>query len=95
MKVKPMIEVGVTTLDNHFDPIDDFDRWWNEDRRLQHRTLERLSILGQFSDDLSVLDEVQEMERTIKRMMELFPHEGYRLIKREKGEKSTTEPQSG
>ena len=78
-----MIKVGITTIDNRFDPIEDFDRWWNEDRRLQHLTLERLSILGQFSDDLSPLDEAQEMERVAKRMMELFPHEGYRLVKRE------------
>ena len=78
-----MIKVGVTTIDNKFDPIDDFDRWWNEDRRLQHFTCERLSILGQFSDDLSPLDEVQEMERVINRMIELFPHEGYRKIKRD------------
>lgn len=78
-----MIEVAVTTLDNQFDPFDDFDHWWNEDRRLQHFTCERLSILGQFSDDLSPLDEMQEAERTIKRMMELFPHEGYRLLKRD------------
>lgn len=78
-----MIKVGVTTLDNMFDPIDDFDHWWNEDRRLQHLTCERLSILGQFGDDLSPLDEMQEMERTIDRMIELFPHEGYRKIKRE------------
>lgn len=78
-----MIEVGITTIDNKFDPINDFDRWWREDRRLQHKTLERLSILGEFSDNLSNLDEVQEMERVAKRMIELFPHEGYRLIKRE------------
>lgn len=78
-----MIKVGVTTLDNMFDPIDDFDHWWNEDRRLQHLTCERLSILGQFGDDLSPLDEMQEMERTIDRMIKLFPHEGYRKIKRE------------
>ncbi len=75
-----MTKIGVTTIDNPFDPIDDFDRWWKEDRRLQHKTCERLSILGEFSDDLSPLDEFQEMERVIKRMMELFPHEGYRKV---------------
>lgn len=78
-----MVKVGITTIDNKFDPLDDFDRWWKEDQRLQHRTLERLSILGEFSDDLSPLDEMQEMERVGHRMMELFPHEGYRLVKRE------------
>lgn len=78
-----MTKVGITTLDNRFDPLDDFDRWWNEDRRLQHLTCERLSILGEFSDDLSPLDEMQETERVGKRMMELFPHEGYRIVKRD------------
>ena len=78
-----MIKVGITTLDNKFDPLDDFDRWWKEDQKLQHRTLERLSILGEFSDDLSPLDEMQEMERVGLRMIELFPHEGYRLVRRE------------
>lgn len=78
-----MIKVGITTIDNVFDPIDDFDRWWKEDRRLQHKTLERMSILGEFSDELSPLDESQEIERVCKRMMELFPHEGYRLVTKE------------
>lgn len=78
-----MVKVGITTLDNKFDPLDDFDRWWKEDQRLQHRTLERLSILGEFSDDLSPLDEMQEMERVGLRMIELFPHEGYKLVKRD------------
>lgn len=83
MKVKPMVKVGITTTDNPFDPIDDFDRWWREDRRLQHKTLERLSIIGEFSDDLSYLDEMQEMERVADRLIELFPHEGYRKVKKE------------
>lgn len=78
-----MVKVGITTLDNKFDPLDDFDRWWKEDQKLQHKTLERLSILGEFSDDLSPLDEMQEMERVGLRMIELFPHEGYRLVKRD------------
>lgn len=78
-----MVKVGITTLDNKFDPLDDFDRWWKEDQRLQHRTLERLSIIGEFSDDLSPLDEMQEMERVGLRMIELFPHEGYKLVKRD------------
>lgn len=78
-----MIKVGITTIDNRFDPIDDFDRWWREDKRLQHKTLERLSILGEFSDDLSPLDEQQELERVADRMIELFPHEGYRKVKHE------------
>lgn len=90
-----MIEVAVTTLDNPFDPINDFDRWWNEDRHLQHLTCERLSRLGQFSNDLQPIDEIQEMERVIKRMIELFPHEGYRLIKRENGQNIIQEPQNG
>lgn len=75
--------VGITTVDNPYDPIDDFDRWYREDRRLQHRTLERMAILGEFADDLSPLDEVQEIERVADRMMELFPHEGYRKVKHE------------
>ena len=78
-----MIKVGITTIDNSFDPIDDFDRWWREDQRLQHKTLERMSIIGEFSDDLSPLDEMQEIERVADRMMKLFPHEGYKKIKHE------------
>lgn len=78
-----MIKVGITTVDNPFDPINDFDRWWREDRRLQHNTIERLSILGEFSNDLSPLDEFQEIERVGTRMMELFPHEGYRKVRHE------------
>ena len=78
-----MIKVAVTTIDNCFDPIDDFDRWLAEDRHLQHKTTERLAILCTSSNELSPLDEMQAVEQAIDRMMELFPHEGYRKIKRE------------
>ena len=51
-----MVKVSVTTIDNPFDPIDDFDRWYREDRRLQHFTTERLARLCQASDELGPED---------------------------------------
>ena len=74
------MKVAVTTIDNPYDPIDDFDRWYAFDRSKDYRTCERLAILCQSFDDMSDLDEQQAVEAGVNRLVELNPIGLYRKV---------------
>jgi len=78
-----MMKVGITTVDNPYDPIDDFDRWYQFDRSKDYRTCERLAILAKSSDEASPLDEFQAVEEAVDRLVELNPIGLYRKVKHE------------
>ena len=58
-------EVVITTFDNPFDPIDDFDNWWRFDRDHQYNSNELVARLIQLSPQLSPFEEMQAQENAI------------------------------
>ncbi len=57
--------VSITTIDNPFDPIDDFDKWNQYDVGKGYNTCSYLARLAKTSFDMSDLDNELEEERAI------------------------------
>ena len=65
--------VGLTTTDNPFNPIDDFDRWWNFDVEHGYGSCELLDRVSFESDLVSPAQNAYERERAIDAIVEMHP----------------------
>lgn len=66
-------KVGLTTVDNPFNPIDDFDHWWNFDIEHGYTTCELLDRVSFESDLVSPDQNDFERERAIDAIVEMHP----------------------
>jgi hypothetical protein len=55
----------LTTVDNPYDPVKDFDEWEAYDKHLGHHTLSFLARIVVHSDDLSQADQDLALEAAI------------------------------
>ncbi len=81
--------IQITTVDNPFDPFQDFDSWLMFDMEKGYYTCERLARLANTTNDMSQQEEDEELERAIDRLIELDPLDIYKKIVKE-DEKSNT-----
>ena len=73
---------AITTVDNPYDPIDQFRNWFTYDVLNQHNTCERLARVANVTDLLSEAEQDSEIERAIDEIIETDPENKYRKIKR-------------
>lgn len=63
----------LTTTDNKFDPVTDFDRWYDEDRRLGYDTCSLIARLTSSTSDSMTDEEVEsEIDTEIDNIIEAF-----------------------
>lgn len=62
---------AITTLDNPFNPIDDFDNWYSFDMEKDYGTCSYLARIAIVSDILSEQDYNEEIERAIDEIVEI------------------------
>lgn len=60
-----MTAYALTTIDNPYDPFDDFKNWFTYDVLHQHNTCERLDRVAMINDLLSEPEKDSEIERAI------------------------------
>ena len=60
-----MKQVMLTTVDNPFDPFDQFDSWINFDMEKGYNSCSYLARIAFTSDSLSDAENMQEVERAI------------------------------
>lgn len=60
-----MKQVMLTTVDNPFDPFDQFDSWINFDMEKGYNSCAYLARIAFTSDSLSDAENMQEVERAI------------------------------
>mgnify|MGYP001779829076 FL=1 len=60
-----MKQVMLTTIDNPFDPFDQFDSWINFDMEKGYNSCSYLARIAFTSDSLSDAENMQEVERAI------------------------------
>lgn len=68
-----MRRIAITTSDNPYNPVTDFDRWWNYDRQKNYATCELLDRISVTSDRVSDAQNEFEMERAIDFIVEMHP----------------------
>ena len=58
-------ECMLTTIDNPFDPFEQFDEWLMFDKEKGYNSCERLMRIAQINDEMSSVEEDLEIERAI------------------------------
>lgn len=68
-------DVMLTTFDNVFNPYENFDEWWNEDRRLGHKTNELLASFSNYKLNMTEVENAVDTEKAINQIVfsGLFP----------------------
>lgn len=74
--------VNITTVDNPFDPFDDFDHWFQFDTEKGYYTSSKLARLTNLRNDMSETEEAEEIERAIDRLIEIDPFDMYIKVTR-------------
>jgi SAM-dependent MidA family methyltransferase len=75
--------VNITTIDNPFDPFDDFRNWFLYDTEKGYYTSSKLARLANYEEDMSLVEEEAETERAIDRLIEIDPLNIYKKITRD------------
>ena len=77
----------ITTIDNPFNPFDDFNNWFLFDIEKGYYTCSKLARLTNNSDGMTQKEEIDDVERAIERLIEIDPLDIY--VKIEKNGKKT------
>jgi predicted P-loop ATPase/GTPase len=64
-----MRKVALTTEDNPFDPIDDFDRWYAFDTQNGYNTASYLARISNYTDFMTDEEKLEEDERAIDEIL--------------------------
>lgn len=75
-------EVALTTIDNPFDPFEQFNDWFEFDIEKGYYTCSRLARLADLSDDLSEVERNNEIERAIDELIKYDFLDIYKKVKR-------------
>lgn len=73
--------IAISTIDNPFDPILDFNNWFKFDVEKGYYTCSKLARLTKLNNQMSETEELIEIERAIDRIIELDPLDIYIKIK--------------
>ncbi len=74
--------VALTTIDNPYDPIDEFDEWHAFDRHKGYLTCERLASVAKVTTEMADEDQDSALEEAIDFICEWNPTGLYKKIKR-------------
>ncbi len=74
--------VRITTIDNPYDPFEDFNNWFLFDIEKGYYTCDKLGRLSNFSELMTEKQEKEETERTIDRLIELDPLNIYKKVEK-------------
>jgi|GEM_PF-1235069 len=72
--------VAITTIDNPYDPIDEFDDWYRFDVDNGYNTSQSIARLSSSRTDLSSNEIDSDNERAIDRLIEIDPLMIYKKI---------------
>lgn len=75
-------EVALTTIDNPFDPFEQFNDWFEFDIEKGYYTCSRLARLTNLSDDLSEVERNNEIEKAIDELIKYDFLDIYKKVKR-------------
>jgi len=76
-------QVTATTIDNPFNPFDDFNSWFMFDIEKGYYTSNKLGRLTHLTDDMTELEENEEVERAVDELIKIDPLDIYIKVVRE------------
>ena len=76
-------EFALTTIDNPYNPFDDFTFWLLFDKEKGYNTCEYLARIAQLSSDLSEKEMEEEIERAMDEIVMVDPFNIYRKVTEE------------
>lgn len=76
------MSIAITTLDNPFDPIDEFDDWYRFDTDKGYNTCAYLDRIALTSDSLSDQENLDEIERAIDEIIKFDFENKYKKVKK-------------
>lgn len=76
-------KVNITTIDNPFDPFDDFLSWFLFDIEKGYYTSSKLARLTNLTDEMTEKEENEEVERAIDELIAVDPLDIYIKVTRE------------
>ena len=74
--------IMLTTIDNPYDPFDQFDLWFMFDVEKGYNTCGYLARIAKITDDMSDKEEEEEIERAIDEIILYNPLHIYKKLKR-------------
>lgn len=78
-----MKESMLTTIDNPFNPFDDFDSWFEFDNEKGYNSCSYLARIARTSDQLTEKQNNEEIERAIDEIIKYNPLNIYTKVQRE------------
>ena len=75
-------EAMITTMDNPYDPFEDFTKWFLYDEEKGYHTCSYLGRVVRISDEMSEEEELQEIERAIDEIIANDIFAIYRKVKK-------------
>lgn len=78
-----MTKVALTTFDNPYDPIKNFNEWFLFDVTKGYNTCDYISRIAHTSEQLTDYENEKEIERAIDEIILLDPFNIYKKIKTE------------
>lgn len=75
-------ECMLSTIDNPFDPFDDFTSWFSFDSEKGYYSCSYLARIAHLSDDMTQKEEDEEIERAIDEIILLNPLHIYKKVRR-------------
>ena len=75
--------VNITTIDNPFNPFDDFNSWFMFDVEKGYYTSSKIARLTHLTDDMTEKEENEEIERAIDELIKVDPLDIYIKIVQE------------
>lgn len=78
-----MTECALTTVDNPYDPFDQFDQWFAFDTDKGYNSCSYLDRIARTSDQLSEEENNQEIERAIDEIIKYDFLNIYKKVKKE------------
>lgn len=72
--------IHITTIDNPFDPFEDFDNWFLFDCEKGYYTCSRLARIANVEENMTEEQEDQEIERATDRLIQLDPLDIYKKL---------------
>ena len=76
-------QTTVTTIDNPFNPFDDFTSWLMFDIEKGYYSSSKLARLTKLTDDMTEKEESEEIERAVDRLIEIDPLDIYIKVTQE------------